>query len=98
LMSTGKFAEEWGQQTGFFPGTKTLLDKIEAEDDPTVAPFAEQAADASKSVPVTPDYGQIQGKKTISAMLQSILSGKASVDEASKQAAEEMDDIFSSGS
>ena len=47
---------------------------------------------------MTPKYGQIQGKKTISAMLQSILSGKASVDEASKQAAQEMDDIFSSGS
>jgi N,N'-diacetylchitobiose transport system substrate-binding protein len=98
LMSTGKYAEEWGEQTGFFPGTKTLLDKIAAEDDPMVAPFAEQAAEASKSVPVTPKYGQIQGKKTISAMLQSILSGKASVDEASKQAAQEMDDIFSSGS
>jgi N,N'-diacetylchitobiose transport system substrate-binding protein len=98
LMSTGKYAEEWGSQTGFFPGTKTLLDKIEAENDPTVAPFAKQAAEASKSVPVTPKYGQIQGQKTISAMLQSILSGKASVEDASKQAAEEMDKIFSSGS
>ncbi len=98
LMSTGKYAEEWGQQTGFFPGTKTLLAKIESEDDPTVSPFAQQAADASKSVPVTPLYGQIQGKKTISAMLQSILSGKATVEEASTQAAQEMDDIFSRGS
>jgi N,N'-diacetylchitobiose transport system substrate-binding protein len=98
MMSTGKFAAEWGQQTGFFPGTKSLLDKLQSQDDPTVSPFAEQAADASKSVPVTPLYGQIQGKKTISAMLESILSGKASVADASKQAAQEMDALFSRGS
>lgn len=98
LMTTGKFAEEWGQQTGFFPGTKTLLDNVMAENDPMVAPFAEQAKDGGKSVPVTPLYGQIQGNKTVSAMLQSILSGKADVADASKQAAQEMDDVFSRGS
>ena len=47
---------------------------------------------------MTPLYGQIQGKKTVSAMLQSILSGDATVDEASATAAEEMDEIFSRGS
>ncbi len=98
LMTTGKFAAEWGQQSGFFPGTKSLLDKVEAQHDPTVSPFAEQAKDGGASVPVTPLYGQIQGKKTIAAMLQSILSGKSSVADASKQAAQEMDDIFSRGS
>ncbi len=98
MMTTGKYAAEWGQQSGFFPGTKSLLDKLQAEDDPTVAPFAEQAADGGTSVPVTPLYGQVQGKKTISAMLQSILSGKEGVDAAAKQAAQEMDDIFSRGS
>ncbi|HEY7045286.1 MAG TPA: sugar ABC transporter substrate-binding protein [Nocardioidaceae bacterium] len=98
LMTTGKFAAEWGEQSGFFPGTKSLLEKVQAENDPLVAPFAKQMAEAGKSVPVTPLYGQIQGNKTVSAMLQSILSGKASVDEASKQAAQEMDDIFSRGS
>ncbi len=98
MMTTGKYAAEWGQQSGFFPGTKSLLDKVQAENDPTVAPFAEQAADGGTSVPVTPLYGQVQGKKTISAMLQSILSGKEDVDAAAKQAAQEMDDIFSRGS
>ena len=50
------------------------------------------------SLPVTPLYGQVQGKKTVSAMLQSILSGKASVADASGAAASEMDAIFSKGS
>jgi N,N'-diacetylchitobiose transport system substrate-binding protein len=98
MMTTGKFAAEWGQQTGFFPGTKSLLAKIQAQHDPLVSPFAAQAADASTSVPVTPLYGQIQGKKTLSAMLESILSGKSDVADAAKQAAQEMDAVFSRGS
>ncbi len=97
MMSTGKFAQEWGQQSGFFPGTKSLLEDVEQQDDPVVAPFAQQMVDGGKSVPVTPLYGQVQGKKTVSAMLQSILSGDSSVGEATKQAAKEMDDIFSRG-
>jgi N,N'-diacetylchitobiose transport system substrate-binding protein len=98
MMSTGKFAEMWGSQTGFFPGTKTLLEKAQQEQDPLVAPFAKQMVEGGASLPVTPLYGQIQGKKTVSAMLQSILSGDESVDQATEKAAKEMDDVFASGS
>jgi N,N'-diacetylchitobiose transport system substrate-binding protein len=98
LMSTGEFAKLWGNQSGFFPGTVSLLEEVQAENDPLVAPFAEQIAEAGASVPVTPLYGQIQGKKTVSAMLQSILSGDATVEEATATAAEEMNQIFATGS
>lgn len=98
LMSTGEYGAEWGEQTGFFPGTNDLVAQVAGSDDPVVAPFAEQFAEAGKSVPVTPLYGQVQGKKTISAMLQSVLSGDASVEEASTDAADEMDEIFQKGS
>ncbi len=98
LMSSGDLAATWGEQTGYFPGTNELLAEIEAEGDPLVAPFAQQEAEAGKSVPVTPLYGQVQGKKTVSAMLQSILAGKSSVAEASAKAAGEMDEIFQRGS
>jgi N,N'-diacetylchitobiose transport system substrate-binding protein len=97
LMSTGRFAAQWGEQSGFFPGTKSLLDKVQQENDPVVAPFATQMVEGGASLPVTPLYGQVQGKKTVSAMLQSILSGKASVADASGKAATEMDDIFDKG-
>lgn len=97
MMSTGAFAQKWGEQSGFFPGTKSLLAKVEKADDPVVAPFATQMVEGGASLPVTPLYGQVQGKKTVSAMLQSILSGKASVADASDKAATEMDDIFSKG-
>jgi N,N'-diacetylchitobiose transport system substrate-binding protein len=98
MMTTGTFAEQWGEQSGFFPGTKPLLEKVQQAKDPVVAPFATQMVEAGASLPVTPLYGQVQGKKTVSAMLQSILSDDASVDEAAKKAAQEMDDIFSRGS
>jgi len=98
MMGTGEFAEKWGEQSGFFPGTKPLLEKVQQADDPVVAPFAKQMVDGGASLPVTPLYGQIQGKKTVSAMLQSILSGDASVEEATAQAAKEMNDIFSRAS
>ena len=97
LMSTGRFAEMWGEQSGFFPGTKALLEKVEQEDDPVVSPFATQMVDGGASVPVTPMYGQVQGKKTVSAMLQSILSEDATVEEATEQAAKEMNAIFDKG-
>ena len=98
LMSTGEFAQKWGDQAGYFPGTNALLEEVQQEGDPLVAPFAQQVSEAGKSVPVTPLYGQVQGKKTVSAMLQSILSGDASVAEASAAAADEMDEIFQRGS
>ena len=97
LMSTGQYAQEWSEQSGFFPGTKTLLDQVQEAEDPVVAPFATQMVEGGASLPVTPLYGQVQGKKTVSAMLQSILSGDASVADASTAAADEMDDIFSRG-
>ncbi|QNN53024.1 sugar ABC transporter substrate-binding protein [Nocardioides mesophilus] len=97
-MATGDLAAEWGEQSGFFPGTKKLLEQVQAEEDPVVAPFAQQMVEGGASLPVTPLYGQVQGKKTVAAMLQSILSGDASVQEATEQAAKEMDAIFAAGS
>lgn len=97
MMTTGKFAKMWGEQSGFFPGTKSLLEQVQQENDPLVAPFAKQMAEGGASVPVTPLYGQVQGKKTVSAMVQSVLSGDATVQKATSQAAQEMDEIFSQG-
>ena len=97
LMATGEMADKWSEQSGFFPGTETLLAKVQEADDPVVAPFATQMVEGGASLPVTPKYGQVQGKKTVSAMLQSILSGDASVAEAAEKAADEVDEIFQQG-
>ena len=94
LMGTGQFAQDWADQTGYFPGLESLLKKTMKSDNPLVRPFAEQMVDGGASVPVTPKYGAVQAKKTTNAMIQAILSGQKTVDEATKDAAAEMDEIM----
>lgn len=94
LMATGQFAERWAAETNYFPGQASLLDAAAESDDPLVAPFARQMVEAGMSLPVTPLYGEIQGKKTVETMLQSILSGKQTVAEATTTAAEDMNATF----
>ncbi len=92
MMTSGEFANEWATQSSFFPGLKSLLDDATAQDDPLVSPFAEQMKDGGETVPVTPAYGKVQAKKTVPAMLQAILSGSKTVDQATADAAKEMTD------
>ncbi|MDT0319063.1 sugar ABC transporter substrate-binding protein [Streptomyces millisiae] len=94
LMSTGEFASQWAESSGYFPGQQSLLEAVQQEDDPLVAPFARQMAEAGASVPVTEQYGAIQGEQVIPQMLQSILSGDKSVQQAADDAAAAMDQTF----
>jgi N,N'-diacetylchitobiose transport system substrate-binding protein len=95
LMSSEKYADSWAKSSNFFPGIKSLLDKTAKSDDPLVAPFAKQMVEAGKSMPVTPAWGKIEGAKVLTKMLQSVLTNKASVAEATKTAASEMNATFS---
>ncbi|HYJ67936.1 MAG TPA: sugar ABC transporter substrate-binding protein [Nocardioidaceae bacterium] len=97
MMTTGEFAKTWAKQTGFFPSQSAQLEEMEAADDPLVSPFVTQVLEAGATVPVTPAYSKIQGNATITAMLNSILTGKASVEEATETANQEMNDVFASG-
>lgn len=94
MMTTGEFAQQWGEQSGYFPGQVSLLDETLESTDPLVAPFAEQFVDGGASVPAAPTYGAVQAKATTSTMMQSILSGDADVAAASKAAAEEMTSVL----
>lgn len=94
MMTTGKFASEWADQTGYFPGQQSLLTKTMESADPLVTPFAKQMVDGGASLPVTPKFGAVQAKQTTNAMMQSILSGAKTVDQATTDAAAEMDSIM----
>ncbi|HEV6952745.1 MAG TPA: sugar ABC transporter substrate-binding protein [Promicromonospora sp.] len=94
MMTTGEFAQQWAEQSGYFPGQVSLLDETLASTDPLVAPFAEQFVDGGASVPAAPTYGAVQAKLTTSTMMQSILSGEQDVATASAAAAEEMTKIL----
>ncbi|WP_154793356.1 sugar ABC transporter substrate-binding protein [Occultella kanbiaonis] len=98
LMSTGQAAADWSEQTGYFPGQASALAEIAADEDPLVAPFAQQMLEAGRSVPLTPAFGQIQGAKTVEAMVQNILTGRMGVEEAAAEAVAAMNETFSAGS
>jgi N,N'-diacetylchitobiose transport system substrate-binding protein len=97
MLTTGDFAQRWAEASSYFPGTTALLEQAAQSEDPLVAPFARQMVEAGRSVPVTPMYGQVQGKKTMATMLRSILAGEASVEQATAAAAAEMNEIFAGG-
>lgn len=97
LMTTGEFAEQWGEQAGYFPGQASLLDETLASTDPLVAPFAQQFVEGGASVPVSPHFGAVQARATTSTMMQSILAGNADVATASEAAAEEMTNLLNGG-
>lgn len=94
MMTTGEFAEQWGEESGYFPGQVSLLDATLESTDPLVEPFARQFVEGGASVPAAPTYGAVQAKATTSTMMQSILAGDAGVAEASEAAAEEMTGVL----
>ena len=94
LMTTGAFAEQWADETGYFPGVQSAMEEALASTDPLVAPFAQQMVEGGASVPVTPNFGAVQAKKTTNAMMQSILSGQKDVETAAKDAAAEMTELL----
>lgn len=94
MMTTGPLAEKWASQTGYFPGVQSAMKEALASTDPLVAPFAKQMVEGGASVPVTPNFGAVQAKKTTNSMMQAILSGQKDVATATKDAAKEMTDLL----
>ena len=94
MMTTGKFATQWADETGYFPGVQSAMAESLKSTDPLVAPFAKQMVEGGASVPVTPNFGAVQAKKTTNSMIQAILSGQKDVATASKDAATEMTDLL----
>ncbi|WP_306317456.1 MULTISPECIES: sugar ABC transporter substrate-binding protein [unclassified Streptomyces] len=94
LLTTGKFAKKWAEQSSYLPPTNTDLDNMPDGDDPLVKPFVTQFKDAGASVPKAKSYTEIQATQVVPKMVQSILSGKSTPQQAADKAAKEMDAIF----
>ena len=95
LMATGEFATRWATETNFFPGEQAALDEVVASGNELTQVFAQQMSEGGTSVPVTPAWGKIEGKKTLPTLLTNVLGG-ADAQQAADTAAEEMDQIFQS--
>lgn len=95
LVTTGEFATRWAEETNFFPGTIEAMDEVVSGGDELTAVFAQQMTEGGKTVPVTPAWGKVEGAKTLTTMIGSILEGTA-VEEAAATAAAEMNGLFAS--
>ncbi|MFF2780034.1 hypothetical protein ACFVU3_34660, partial [Streptomyces sp. NPDC058052] len=51
LMTTGEFAEQWADETGYFPGVQSAMEEALASTDPLVAPFAQQMVEGGGTGP-----------------------------------------------
>lgn len=87
LMTGNQLAKQWADETGFFPSTQSALKPFANSSDPLVAPFAKAMLEAGRNVPNAPQWGTVEGNKTITQMLQSILTG-TSVDDATTKASQ----------
>lgn len=79
LMATGDLATRWAQETNYFPGEQKALDEVVASGDELTKVFAQQMTEGGATVPVTPAWGKIEGKKTLSTLMGSIQIGRAHV-------------------
>ncbi|ANS65576.1 sugar ABC transporter solute-binding protein [Streptomyces lincolnensis] len=80
---------------GFLPTFGDVRQEAAARE-PYVKPFAETLAAGTKFVPASPAWAQIDSSLVLPTMFQSVISGKASVGVASKDAAKKMDAAFGS--
>lgn len=98
MLTGDTYAERWTEESTYFPGRQEQLEALAESDDPLVQPFAQQALEAGASMPVSPNWGEVEGKKTIPAMVQSILNGDATLEEATETADTELDETLNEGS
>ncbi|WP_432185957.1 extracellular solute-binding protein [Streptomyces sp. Tue6028] len=80
---------------GFLPTYTDVRQQVAAEE-PFVEPFVKTLASGAKFVPASPAWAQIDASLVLPTMFQEVISGKKDVAAASKDAAEKMNDAFSS--
>ncbi|WP_067963855.1 sugar ABC transporter substrate-binding protein [Nocardiopsis trehalosi] len=98
LLTNEDNAARWSEETTYFPGKQDQITPYTESDDPLVQPFALQMAESGKGVPATQNYGKVQGEMVLQTMVQAILNGDASVEEATATAAEDIESILNEGS
>ncbi|UUU22513.1 extracellular solute-binding protein [Streptomyces sp. DSM 40750] len=80
---------------GFLP-TYTDVRAAAAKEEPFIEPFVKTLSSGTKFVPASPAWAQIDASLVLPTMFQEVVSGKKDVAEASKDAATQMNDAFSS--
>ena len=85
---------EFTSEIGFLPGTVAGIEESGYLDDPVRKPFAEQLLDHSAVYPPSPRWGALEGANIFDGVIQNVMKGKESPEQAAQSLAEQMDEEF----
>ncbi len=95
-MSQPQVQLQWANDTRFFPTVKSVVGKPSWAKGQEMQAFIKQFKNG-RSTPTTPAWGEVQGAKVVQNMVQSILTGQSSVEDAVDTATKEITAKFDSG-
>ena len=85
---------EFTSEIGFLPGTVAGIEESGYLDDPVRKPFAEQLLDHSAVYPPSPRWGALEGANIFDGVIQNVMKGKETPEQAAQSLAEQMDEEF----
>ncbi len=95
LLAGNKFQTQMATVGGVIPNATTLLN-LHA-DDPCLSVF-DATAKNSRFTPTSPNWANVEAANILADMLVSILTGRASIQDATKDASSRITDTLNSGS
>ncbi len=90
LLASKKYQTKMYDAMGNLPTLKSASVEVAAKD-PFVKPFVETIAAGTRFVPLDPGWGKIDASAVLPNMIQKVATGKASVEQATGEAAKEID-------
>jgi N,N'-diacetylchitobiose transport system substrate-binding protein len=93
LLASRKYQAQMYDAMGNLPTLTSASAEVAAKD-PFVKPFLDTIAAGTKFVPLDPGWGKIDASAVLPTMIEKVATGKASVDEATAEAAKLIDEAL----
>ncbi|BBH63586.1 ABC transporter substrate-binding protein [Actinoplanes sp. OR16] len=93
LLAGKKYQAKMYDAMGNLPTLKSASDEIAAQDT-FVKPFIDTISAGTKFVPLNPGWGKIDASAVLPTMIEKVATGKATVDEATAEAAKQIDEAL----
>ncbi|WP_305786712.1 extracellular solute-binding protein [Symbioplanes lichenis] len=90
LLASKKYQARMYDAMGNLPTLKSASDEV-AGQDPFVKPFLDTIAAGTKFVPLDPGWGKIDAGAVLPTMIEKVATGKATVEQATADAAQQID-------
>lgn len=90
LLASKKYQTRMYEAMGNLPTLKSASAEVAAKD-PFLKPFVATIAAGTRFVPLDPGWGKIDASAVLPTMIEKVATGKASVDQATAEAAEQID-------